>query len=280
MAEAEGRKRLTGWRLAVVVLAGSFAAGGAFAGLHYLWTGGAPRPGTHFTAAEVDARMRSDAGHGALYRSVKAVWPADYRLQIDRLTEAANANDRDAVSRLRADFLVRLLAAHAGGIARAPPDQLLAIARQNAALLAILQRDAPARCRAMAAGEGFRASDHPREAVAIEISLGPMLVRAARAGEARAGAAPHGPVTARDWDQVRREMERRSPGSVQLMSDRRTLLAAPPARICATLLARYQAIGTLPPDAGARAMVFMLRPAPAAPARPAGRPQVSSSARR
>lgn len=239
-----------------------FAATGNIFGVKQRWT-----------PDRVEAELMADSQGREIYQTIKDAYPADYRLLLGRLTTLAASGTLEERQREMGAFTRRLMIEHLDGLARAPSYQLVEIARQYTLLIGTLQRIDPATCAQFLTSGAAPGMQPPPEAQAIMGRIAMLQVRAARAGEAQAGAAPLRPEPSAQEDAaLLAEVGRRSPEAQRLLMDQNAMRLAPQRQQCAAGLALYQTIETLPPESSARMTVSMLRGSfgQAAPPTPVG----------
>ena len=209
--------------------------------------------------ARIDRELRADPLGGEAATAIREAYPDEYAAFTERL--ATMPRDIGSEFNLQAqasDFTKQLMINHYGGLARAPSDQLVEIARQYASLVGTLQRRDVALCGQYLTMGFIAGLRPPPEVVPIMSRITILQIRAARAGETQPSAAPRGALTPEDQAALLAEINRRSPQSGALLSQPLGLMGAPADQQCAAGLAMYQAISALPPETAAKVMVSLL----------------------
>lgn len=194
-------------------------------------------------------RMKQDPADGAFWRLFDAAFPVEGA----RLVE--QSLDADGTPRDAAEFgrrIVQLMNDNLHHMSRAPAADLLAYARTNAAYLRALQAEDPVLCgRAAMQGlspddVGPASADDESEAMTLAIYEG---IAAGRRAPVR-----HGPVSAADIQALEKAMAAGGADPAVLA----TLTEAQPAVQCAGGVAMMEAVGRMPPEAGARFMAAIV----------------------
>lgn len=250
--EEDGTSRLgvkiAGWVAGLLgFLAVGFWGWGTFPGSSRAWT-----------PDRVAQELETNVGTRELYTAMKAHYPEDYRALVQRLSEASQGTDRQAVEREAYAFSRRFMSERFDDLARAPSAQLHDIAREYARLVHVLQQSDVRLC-AQFVTNGFTPGARPGpDATAIVNRIGALQVAAARAGESQPGDS-RGALTEPQAMEFGRALQARSASAANLLSDERALRTAAPADQCAAGVAIYDTVGALPADLAATLIIEILR---------------------
>ena len=233
---------------------------GGVMGIGFLTTGSPFFAKQEWTTERIDRELQQSPLVGDLYRTVKAAYPQEYQAFLGQAAETASRSGQGAVERLAYNFSRQLMIRHFSGLARAPNPHLVDITRQYAQLLRTLQQSDPRLCAQFVTSGVGPGSRPPREAMAILSRIGVLQIRAARAGET-GSRAMRPDLTPEEAQTLVGEIGRRSPEAGRLLTNETALRTAPVEQQCATGLAIYETVATLPPETAAKAMVSLLREA-------------------
>jgi hypothetical protein len=219
--------------------------------------GGADTASAANTPERIGAELLSDPASRDLFTLIRAAYPREYRQLLERLSEIRPVGDKAEEARQIAAFANRLMIDHFDGLARAPDDQLHALARDNAILARALRATDVELC-ARWFSEGFLPDDRVAPEVSrIRTGITMKTIEAMRVGETQPREARRGPRES-DSKQFQNGLRARSPEVLALFSEDR-IDQAPPDRRCEAAVITYETIASLPPDAAAYIIVQFLR---------------------